>query len=134
MEKTIEQIANSFEIEGKILEITPLGDFMRTAGSTLAEDDPDYDKVALRMDIFKAFTKGYLESATFLTPTEKENLPFATLLFPFMQAVRFLTDYINGDTYYKIKYPEHNMVKTLNQIALFKSAMAQLPQMQEYIK
>lgn len=102
------------------------GDFMRTGANTVAEDDPDISKVDFRMDIYEAFTRGYLESATFLTPVEKENLPYAAMLFPYMQAVRFLTDYINGDTYYKIAYPEHNLVRTRNQVALFKSVMAHL--------
>lgn len=100
------------------------GDFLRTGANTVAEDDPAIDKVSFRMDIFESFSKGYLEStASFLTPVEKENLPYGVLLFPFMQAVRFFTDYLNGDTYYRIKYPEHNLVRTRNQIALFKSAL-----------
>jgi hypothetical protein len=50
-----------------------------------------------------------------------------------MQAVRFFADYINGDTYYKIRYPEHNLVRTRNQMALFRSVIEHLPQMKEYI-
>ena len=87
------------------------------------------------MEIFKAFTKGYLESASsFLTDVERENLPYAAALFPFMQAVRFFTDYINGDTYYKIAYPEHNLVRTRNQMALFHSVMAHRYEMEKFIK
>ena len=111
------------------------GDFLRTGANTVAEDDPDTDKVAFRMDIFEAFAAGYLQSASsFLTPVEKENLPFAALLFPYMQAVRFLTDYINGDTYYKISYPEHNLVRTRNQIALFRSALSHLDEMKAFVE
>ena len=110
------------------------GDFMRTAGSTVPEDDPAVEKVDLRMDIFEAFARGYVESAkVFLTPVEKENLPFAACLFPYMQAVRFFADYINGDTYYKIKYPDHNLVRTRNQVALFHAAYAKVPQMKAFI-
>jgi hypothetical protein len=110
------------------------GDFLRTAANTLPEDDPDTEKVEFRIDIFKAFTKGYLEGTrSFLTTVEKEHLPFAAALFPFMQAVRFFTDYINGDTYYKIKYPEHNLVRTRNQLKLFHSAMSKKQEMQDYI-
>lgn len=110
------------------------GDFLRTAANTLPEDDPDIDNVSFKMDIFKSFTKGYLESADcFLTPVEKDNLPYAACLFPFMQAVRFLTDYINGDTYYKIKYPEHNLVRTKNQMKLFHSALDNLQAMTEFV-
>ena len=111
------------------------GDFLRTAANTVAEDSPEVDKVDFRMDIFEAFAKGYLESAkVFLTPIEKENLPYAACLFPYMQAVRFFADYINGDTYYKIKYPEHNLVRTRNQVALFHAAMAKVPQMKAFIE
>ena len=106
------------------------GDFLRTAANTVAEDDPAIDKVDFRMDIFEAFAQGYIKSAgVFLTPVERENLPYAACLFPYMQAVRFFADYINGDTYYKIKYPEHNLVRTRNQVALFKSALSKVPQM-----
>lgn len=110
------------------------GDFLRTAANKVAEDYPDTSKVAFDMEIFKAFTKGYLESASvFLTPAEVDNLPYAAALFPFMQAVRFFADYINGDTYYKIAYPEHNLVRTRNQMALFASVMENMDEMKAYI-
>lgn len=109
------------------------GDFLRTAGSTVAEDDPAIEKVEFRMDIFRAFAKGYVESAGFLTPVEKENLPYAALRFSYMQAVRFFADYLNGDTYYRTSYPEHNLVRTRNQLALFKSQMKCLEEMKSFI-
>ena len=110
------------------------GDFLRTGANTVAEDCPEIEKVDFRMDIFEAFAKGYLEGAgSFLTPIEVENLPYAACLFPYMQAVRFFADYINGDTYYKIQYPEHNLVRTRNQVALFHAAMEKTPQMQAII-
>ncbi|MBO4996184.1 MAG: aminoglycoside phosphotransferase family protein [Muribaculaceae bacterium] len=110
------------------------GDFLRTGANTLAEDDPNIDGVEFNMDIFKAFTEGYLSSAgKFLMPIEIENLPYAAALFPYMQAVRFLTDYINGDTYYKIKYPEHNLVRTRNQFKLLQSVEAHTPEMHAFI-
>ncbi len=96
------------------------GDFLRTAANTGAEDDPNLDNIDFNMEIYEAFTKGYLEGTKdFLLPIEKENLSYAAALFPYMQAVRFLTDYINGDTYYKIRYPEHNLVRTKAQWRLF---------------
>ena len=86
------------------------------------------------MEIFKAFTKGYLEGAhSFLTPVEIENLPYAAALFPYMQCVRFLADYINGDTYYKIKYPEHNLVRTKAQFKLLQSVEEHTPEMVAFI-
>lgn len=135
-----------FDAEGNVLCVIDLdtvmpsfvfsdfGDFLRTAANTVAEDDPDIASVDFRMDIFEAFSKGYIESASaFLTPIEKENLPYGALLFPYMQAVRFFADYINGDTYYKIKYPEHNLVRTRNQVALFKSALSKVEEMKSFI-
>ena len=111
------------------------GDFLRTAANKVAEDSPELNKVEFDMEIFKAFTKGYIESASsFLTDVERENLPYAAALFPFMQAVRFFTDYINGDTYYKIAYPEHNLVRTRNRMALFHSVMAHKEEMEQFIK
>jgi len=106
------------------------GDFLRTAANTGAEDDPDLDRVSFDMKIFRAFAKGYLSTAgAFLTPVERENLPFAATLFPYMQAVRFLADHINGDTYYKIKYPGHNLVRTRAQWKLFQSACSKMEEM-----
>ena len=110
------------------------GDFLRTGANAVAEDDPHIDKVAFRRDIFEAFTRGYLESARFLTPAERDNLPYAVALFPYMQCVRFLTDYINGDTYYKIGYPEHNLVRTRNQLQLFRTVYGQQAYMQDFIR
>ena len=111
------------------------GDFMRTAGNTGAEDDPDPDRVGLDMAIFRAFAKGYIETAgVFLTPVERENLPFSVVLFPYMQTVRFLADYLNGDTYYKIRYPDHNRVRSFAQWKLFCSARTHLPEMKNYIE
>lgn len=91
-------------------------------------------KKEFNMDIFRAFAKGYIESAkSFLTPLEIEMLPYAVMLFPYMQAVRFLADYINGDTYYQIKYAEHNYVRTLAQYKLYQEARRAVPEMKEYI-
>ncbi len=95
------------------------GDFLRTGACTTAEDEPDVDKIDLDMDIYNAFTRGYYESAgEFLTTEEREGIPYSAALFPYMQCVRFLADYINGDTYYKIAYPEHNLVRSNAQMRL----------------
>ena len=135
-----------FDEDGKVLCVIDLdtvmpsfifsdyGDFLRTGANTGDEDDKDLDRVNFNMEIFKAFTKGYLEGAkSFLTPIEIENLPYAAALFPYMQCVRFLADYINGDTYYKIKYPEHNLVRTKAQFKLLQSVEANTPEMIAFI-
>lgn len=103
------------------LVFSDMGDFLRTASSTLPEDDSDLDHVAYRADIAEAALEGYLSTATFLNEAERALLPWAAWRFAYMQAVRFLTDYINGDVYYRITYPEHNLVRTRNQIRLAKS-------------
>lgn len=135
-----------FDEDGKVLCVIDLdtvmpsfifsdyGDFLRTAANTGDEDDQDLDRVNFNMEIFKAFTEGYLESAkSFLTPIEIENLPYAVALFPYMQCVRFLADYINGDTYYKIKYPEHNLVRAKAQFKLLQSVEERTEEMEGFL-
>ena len=111
------------------------GDFLRTAANSEPEDSPELDRITFRWDIFEAFTRGYLEStASFLTSVEREHLPFAVTLFPMMQAVRFLTDYLNGDTYYKILYPEHNLVRSRNQLRYFEQVETRKGEMERFVK
>lgn len=136
-----------FDREGKVLCVIDLdtmmpnfvfsdfGDFLRSAANTGREDDQNLDNVNFNMDIFKAFTEGYLKSAkSFLTPLEIENLPYAAALFPYMQTVRFLADYINGDTYYKTQYAEHNLVRSKAQFKLLCSVEAHQEAMQDFIR
>ncbi|MVZ66930.1 phosphotransferase [Sphingobacterium sp. DK4209] len=95
------------------------GDAIRTIINSAAEDEADVSKIVLNIPLFAAFTAGYLsEAKEFLTKTEAESLIHGVHLLPYMQAVRFLTDYIDGDTYYKIAYPEHNLVRTKAQLKL----------------
>ena len=111
------------------------GDFLRTGANFTAEDDPDVTKVGFNEAIFKAFTSGYLESALeFLSPIEIELLPYAVALFPFMQCVRFLADYLNGDTYYKTKNPTHNLDRTRNQLALYRDVRKHDAMMADFIQ
>ena len=135
-----------FDREGRVLCVIDLdtvmpnfifsdyGDFLRTGANEVAEDCPEMDKVKFRMDIFKAFTEGYLESAkSFLLPVEIENLPYATALFPYMQCVRFLWDYLSGDKYWKCQYPDHNFVRANNQLHLLLSIEKHYPEMKAFI-
>uniref|UniRef100_UPI004026A8AA phosphotransferase enzyme family protein n=1 Tax=Prevotella sp. TaxID=59823 RepID=UPI004026A8AA len=110
------------------------GDFLRSAANTTAEDDPDMSHVAFNEEIFKAFTRGYIEGARFLTPMETENLPYAVALFPFMQSARFLWDYLSGDHYWKCKYPQHNLDRARNQMRLYQCVREHDDMMREYIK
>lgn len=135
-----------FDEEGRVLCVIDLdtvmpslfysdyGDFLRSAANTVAEDSPEFDKIDVRMDIVKAFTSGYIESASaFLTPLEVELLPYAAELFPYMQAVRFLTDHINGDVYWKTSYPTHNLVRAQNQWHLFLKMLEHEGEIKDYI-
>lgn len=135
-----------FDENGKVLCVIDLdtvmpnyvfsdyGDFLRTAANTGKEDDPNLENVSFNMEIFRAFTRGYISSArSFLLPVEIENLPFAAMLFPYMQLVRFFADYINGDTYYKIQYPEHNLVRSRAQLKLLQSAEQHEEEMRRFI-
>lgn len=115
--------------------LSDFGDFIRTAGNTGAEDDENLFNVGVDMDIFREFSRGYIESArVFLTQTEIDNLPYGAQRMTYMQTVRFLTDYLNGDTYYKVKSPEHNLQRTLAQLALLESIDSHLGEMNEIIQ
>lgn len=95
------------------------GDAIRTIINSAAEDEKDLSKIVLNIPLFQAYTEGYLrEASEFLTDKEIESLFYGVLLLPYMQAVRFLTDYIDGDLYYKIHYIDHNLVRTRAQIKL----------------
>lgn len=97
------------------------GDAIRTIINTAAEDEKDLSKINLNLPLFEAYTKGYFEEAAeFLTLAEVESLLHGALLLPYMQTVRFLTDYIQGDIYYKIHFPGHNLQRTLAQLELVK--------------
>ncbi|TYR32596.1 aminoglycoside phosphotransferase family protein [Sphingobacterium phlebotomi] len=95
------------------------GDAIRTIINSAAEDEPDTKKITLNIPLFKAYAQGYMsEACGFLTEKETTSLLHGVFLLPFMQAVRFLTDYLNGDTYYKIHYSTHNLVRTKAQLKL----------------
>ena len=115
--------------------LSDFGDFIRTGANTGAEDDKDLANVSVNLDIFEAYAKGYLKhAASFLTDTEIENLPYGAKLLTYMQTVRFFTDYIDGDLYYKIAYPEHNLVRTKAQFKLLLSLEENYEKMQQIVK
>ncbi len=119
-------------MEGIVL--SDFGDFMRTAANTGAEDDPNLDNIDVNMEIFEAYTRGYLSSATFLTPIELEYLAFGAKMLSYMQTVRFFADYLNGDTYYKVAHPEHNWQRSLAQFRLLQKQEEKFQQMQDIVK
>lgn len=98
------------------------GDMVRTTTSSAAEDEKDLSKVTLKVSWFEALARGYLSEARgFLTDIEREYLVFSGKLITFEQGIRFLTDYLEGDTYYKIQNGTHNLDRCSNQFKLVES-------------
>lgn len=115
--------------------LSDIGDFIRTGANTGAEDDANLDNVNVNMEIFKAYTRGYMETAqSFLTSLEISMLPYGGRLLTYMQTVRFFTDYINGDTYYKIHHPQHNMQRTKAQFKFLQSLEEHAKEMDDFMK
>jgi len=110
------------------------GDALRTIANTGEEDDQDLDNVRFNLDYFKAFTKGYLNrTLDILTEKEKKLLPLGPLMMTYNQVIRFLTDYLQGDIYYKTDYPKHNLQRTKAQLTLYKSMEEAEDEMRTYI-
>jgi Ser/Thr protein kinase RdoA (MazF antagonist) len=115
--------------------LNDFGDAMRTYTNTGAEDDLNLDNVSMDIEIFNAFTKGYIEEAkSFLTEKEAEYLAFSAKFITYEQVLRFLMDYIDGDNYYKIKSPNHNLVRTHAQFKLLQSMEEQFDAMNATVK
>jgi Ser/Thr protein kinase RdoA (MazF antagonist) len=99
--------------------ISDVGDMMRTYLSPVSEEETDLNKISIREDFYKAIVQGYLdEMKDELTEAGKKHFFYAGKFMIYMQAVRFLTDYINDDVYYGAKYPEHNLMRSKNQLTL----------------
>jgi Ser/Thr protein kinase RdoA (MazF antagonist) len=97
------------------------GDSIRTIANTAPEDEGNIKLIDVNISLFEYYTKGYLKEAmAFLTESELNSLLKGVLLLPYAQTVRFLTDYLEGDHYYKIQSPDHNLQRTRAQLALVK--------------
>jgi hypothetical protein len=115
--------------------LNDFGDAIRSYTNTGAEDDSDLGKVSMSLEMFKGYAEGYLsQRRSTLTQSELDWLAFSARYITYEQVLRFLMDYINGDTYYKIKSPNHNLVRTHAQYALLQSIEAQYEEMCEVIK
>lgn len=110
------------------------GDMVRTAALTTREDDPDPANIGVRLDRFEALVKGYLSTATFLNEHEVANLAFAGKLLTLECGIRFLTDYLQGDVYFKITRPTHNIDRCRNQFAFVKAIEDKMVEMEEIVK
>lgn len=115
--------------------LNDFGDAMRSYTNTGAEDDANLDRVSMNIELFEAFTRGYLEETkSFLTKTELDYLAFSARYITYEQVLRFLMDYIDGDNYYKIKAPNHNLVRTRAQYKLLQSMEEQFEEMKQIVR
>jgi len=101
------------------LAANDFGDSIRFGASTASEDEKDLSKVSMSLELFRAYASGFLKACgKRLTPKEIETLPWGAKLMTLECGVRFLTDYLNGDVYFHVKYPEHNLDRCRTQITL----------------
>lgn len=95
------------------------GDIIRTGANTGTEDDVNLHHIGYDLEIIRAISAGYTDAVSqTITPLERETLPYAVLLLPFIMGLRFLTDYLDGDIYYKINHQEHNLDRAKAQFRL----------------
>jgi len=109
------------------------GDMVRGSTATALEDERDLSKMMMDFDLFEAVSSGYLSTATFLTPTEMEYLPFSGKLITFECGMRFLTDYLLGDTYFKTRRLDQNLDRARSQFKLVRSIAEQEEAMSAFI-
>ncbi len=117
---------------GKV--ISDLGDMVRTYVCPVPEEEPDTSLIQVRDEYYAALTEGYLsEMGGALTEDERANLFFAGEFMIYMQGIRFLADYLNGDVYYPIKHPTHNRERAVNQWVLLQRLTERRPALQQII-
>ena len=117
------------------LAANDFGDSIRFGAATAEEDERDLDKMHFDISLYELYVKGYLEATRdVLTPEEIESLPWGARLMTLECGIRFLTDYLEGDTYFKTAYPEHNLVRARTQFRLVDEMEQQFDKMQEIVR
>ncbi len=115
--------------------ISDVGDMFRTYLSPVSEEEKDLNKIIVRQEYFAAIAQGYLgEMKDELTKTEKAHFLYAGKFMIYMQALRFLTDYINDDFYYGSKYEGHNFIRAQNQIVLLQKLLEKEAELQRIVE
>ena len=118
---------------GSVLD--DFGDANRFGASTAAEDERDLSKVALDLELFRGFADGFIsQTADGLTDAELENLPLGALVMTFEVGLRFLTDYLDGDVYFRIESPDHNLARCRSQFRLLEDMEAKSAQMDAIVR
>ena len=110
------------------------GDMVRTSSAAAAEDEKDLSKVYSKKEYFEALVRGYTSSAGFLVDAEKENLAFSARLITMTIGIRFLTDYLAGDTYFHTAYDDHNLVRCRTQFKMVESMEEQADEYEAIVK
>ncbi len=111
------------------------GDTIRFAACTAEEDEKDAGRMKLDLDLFRAYTEGYLsEAQSFLTDAELDSLATGAAVITLELSSRFLADYLTGDRYFRIDYPEHNLVRAKAQLALFQDMMVHMDEMKAIVR
>lgn len=112
-----------------------IGDGIRSACSNSFEDELDKEKIFLNMEYTKAYLKGYLEEmAPYLTKAEVRYIGLSIATLTYELALRFLTDYINNDVYFKVKYKTHNYDRFINQFTLLKDIESKIGEINDFVK
>ena len=110
------------------------GDSIRFGASTAAEDETDLSKVEMSLSLFETYARGFLSACgSALSPLERETLPLGAKLMTLECGVRFLTDYLSGDTYFRIHRPNHNLDRCRTQFKLVADMEQKQKQMQAII-
>ena len=111
------------------------GDAIRFAANFVEEDCPDYEKVGVNLEVFRAFAEGFLsKTAKTMTQTEVDTLALSAFVLTAELATRFLADYLDGDLYFNIKSADHNLVRTRCQIALAKDMLKKMEEMEAIVR
>ena len=111
------------------------GDAIRFAANFVEEDSSEYEKVGVNMEVFRAFAEGFLSmTAKSLTQKEIDTLALSCFAITTELATRFLGDYLDGDKYFKTRYPDHNLVRARNQIALAKDMLKKMDEMEALVR
>ncbi len=110
------------------------GDALRFGGSSGAEDEKDLDKIWFNVENFEAFTRGFIEELPSMTEEERKLLPFSIKLMALECGSRFLADYLNGDTYFKTAYPEHNLDRCRTQFKLVADIEAKMDKLNSIVE
>lgn len=117
------------------LAANDFGDSIRFGAATAEEDEPNLDLMHFDISLYELYVKGYLEETKdVLTEAEIKSLPWGARLMTLECGIRFLTDYLQGDTYFKTDYPEHNLVRARTQFRLVDEMEQQFDRMQELVE